>query len=124
MVNAFIQSTLVAAADPFSAKPNDSLPGGQTLVELVGGLMQWGIVLAVGGIIIGVLLAVVGKAGHNSSHQSSGKTMALVAVFALLVIGGANTIGKTFYDMGEKVQAGSSDSGGGDSSSRSGSKEK
>lgn len=95
--------TIIAAADAFGAKPNDSLPGGNVLSELIGGVMKWGQFFVVGGIIIGAMLWVVGSKSHNPQHASSGKMMVLMAIAAAILIGGANEIGQTFYDMGKKV---------------------
>lgn len=97
-------ATIIFAVDAFGAKPNDSLPGGSVIEKLVGGAMRWGQYAVVAALVVGVIMWIVGSKGHNPQHAAGGKMILLAACVGAVVIGGANAIGESFYDLGTEVK--------------------
>lgn len=97
-------AAIVFAAGAFDAKPNDKLPGGDVLSSLLGGVMRWAQYAVVCGLVVGAIFWMVGSRGHNPQHAASGKMILLAACVGAIIIGGANAIGQSFYDLGTQVK--------------------
>jgi len=95
---------LVLAASGFDAKPNDSLPGGNLIQKIVGGLQTWGLYAGVAAIIAGAVYIAWGNTSHNPHSSSKGKMFVFGGIIGLMLIGGANEIGKAFFDMGKSIK--------------------
>ncbi len=100
--NAYGVSTILAAG-AFSAKPNTSIPGSDTGVKLVGGLMTFGQIAAVGGLVLGAMLWMFGSRQHNSQHASAGKAMLFAGVAGAFMVGAANDFGSSAFKLGGEV---------------------
>lgn len=103
LINTKIAAVVLAAGTGFDAKTNSSLPGTSVIRELVGGLMAWAMYAAVAAIVIGAAAVGLSNASHNPHGASRGKMLLLGGVVGLILIGGANAIGTTFYDMGKEI---------------------
>lgn len=72
--------------------PNDGgLPGLPAASTLVGGLMTYGFLACVIGIILGVIVWVTGSHTSNPHHASRGRTGVVVSAFGAVLI--ASSVG-------------------------------
>lgn len=97
-------AVVVVMAGAFNSTPNDSFPGGDVLSKIVGGGMRWGQYAVVAGIVVGAVMWMVGSKSNNPQHASGGKLLLLASICGAILIGGANNIGSTFYDLGTQVK--------------------
>jgi len=100
-----IASAAAAATTPISGiKANTTtLPGISTLGNLVGSLLDIGLIAALAGLIIA---AIVWSLGHHSSNPQlagRGKSGVLVAMAAAVLLGGAVTITQFFFSLGGRI---------------------
>ncbi len=93
------------AMGPLDGATETALPGLQTFKGLVLGLIPYALVACVAAFLIGAILWAVGAFGHNPQHSSKGKTTLVVALIAVLLVGGAAYLVGWFNDRGEEVSA-------------------
>ncbi len=99
-----ILSTTVIAATKLGGNPNaGGLPGSPALQQLVGGLAFWGLLAALGGLIISAAVWALSAHGGNYQHAGMGKRGTLISAGAALLIGAAPAIVAFFEDLGNTV---------------------
>ncbi len=99
-----ILSTTVIAATKLGGNPNaGGLPGSPALQQLVGGLAFWGLLAALGGLIISAAVWALSAHGGNYQHAGMGKRGTLISAGAALLIGAAPAIIAFFEDLGNTV---------------------
>lgn len=102
-IQAATSHMMVLATTGFDSKPNDSLPGGNVIQDLVGGLQTYGIYAAIAALVFGAVMIGWGNSSHNPQSASRGKLFLLGGVVGLILIGGVNGIGETFFKMGQSI---------------------
>jgi hypothetical protein len=91
-------------ASGVNVTPNSTaIPGLNTLSTLVGSLMAFGLVLALAGFIGCAIAMAVGHHSANPQWSTRGKMGLLVCLVAALLIGGADLLINTFYNLGSNL---------------------
>jgi len=99
-----VMSTIIVAATKLGGDPNArGLPGSSALQQLVGGLAFWGLLAALGGLIISA--AVWALSSHGGVYHWVGVITqgTLIAAGAALLSGAAPAIVAFFDDLGNTV---------------------
>lgn len=79
------------------------LPGSQVLEGFVNGLGFWGLLAALACLVAGAVMYAFGALSTNSRAASVGKSGAVGAVVAALLIGGASALISFFYGAGGTI---------------------
>lgn len=88
-------------ADPPHIDPNsDGLPGIAEAEKIVGALLTFGVIAAVGALVVASIVWAVGGHSANPSLVHRGKSGVLVALVAALLIGAANVLVQFFWHAG------------------------
>ena len=82
---------------------NKGLPGSPALQQLVGGLAFWGLLAALGGLIISAAAWALSAHGGNYHQAGMGKRGTLISAGAALLIGAAPAIIAFFENLGNTV---------------------
>ena len=92
--NASVAAHVQAALPTDVSVPSDGsgLPGGGALSKIVGGLKFYGLIAAVGALIVSGLVWAFSSQGGNYQGASRGKTGVMVAAAAAFLIGSADII--------------------------------
>lgn len=93
----------VVAADPGVSPNSNGVPGIGTAKEIVGGLLTFGLIASVGGLVISAATWALASHGGNYSGTHRGKQGVLVCLGAALLIGGADILVRFFSDMGSSL---------------------
>lgn len=96
----------VATGDPnYSDIHPDAgaLPGGNVAQSMLGGLMYYGLLFTVAGVVISAGIWAVGSFSQNYSQSVNGKRMFLVCAGAAFFIGAAWFLVGWFYGQGTQV---------------------
>jgi predicted phage tail protein len=81
--------------------PNTTgLPGVDLAQKIVGGLLTFGIIACVAGLVISAIVWAVGGNSSNPQLAHRGKTGVLVALGASLLVGGADALVSFFQTAG------------------------
>lgn len=92
-------------ASGVNVTPNTTaIPGLSTLSTLVGSLMAFGIVLSLAGFVGCAVVMAVGHHSANPQWSTRGKMGLLVCLMAALLIGGADLLINTFYNLGSSLK--------------------
>ena len=103
MTTQLLASGLVASG--VNVTPNSTaIPGLSTLSTLVGSLMAFGLVLSLAGFVGCAIVMSIGHHGANPQWSSRGKSGLLVCLAAALLIGGADLLINTFYNLGSSLK--------------------
>ena len=90
-----------AAATNLGARPDPAgLPGTSALQGFVGGLLFWGLLAALAGLVVSAGWWALGSRAGNFHHASSGKNGLFVSAAAAFLIGGAKAIVAFFEAAG------------------------
>jgi hypothetical protein len=81
-----------------------SIPGGSALQTLVNGLAGWGLIIALGALVVGAALWAIGAHSQNYHHASLGKRTVLASAAGALLIGAAPTLVNFFFHLGQTVR--------------------
>lgn len=81
-----------------------ALPGGAALQKLVDGLMFWGLLAALAGLVIGAAVWALSSHAGNYQHSAGGRRATLVSAAAALLIGAAPAIINFFVGVGNTVK--------------------
>lgn len=99
-----VTSILIVAATNLGGDPNaKGLPGSPALQQLVGGLAFWGLLAALGGLIISAAAWALSAHGGNYHQAGMGKRGTLISAGAALLIGAAPAIIAFFENLGNTV---------------------
>lgn len=86
-------------------KPDpNGLPGGEALQKLVNGLMFYGLLAALAGLIIGAGVWALSSHAGNYHHSAGGRRATIVCALAALLIGAAPAIISFFERVGNTVK--------------------
>jgi len=101
----FVFVGIAAAATPISGIHANSttLPGISTLGNLVGSLLDIGLISALAGLIIAAIVWSLGHHASNPQLAGRGKSGVLVAMAAAVLLGGAVTITQFFFSLGGRI---------------------
>jgi hypothetical protein len=84
--------------------PNTTgLPGTSEAEKIVGALLTFGLIAAVGGIAIGAIAWALGSHTANPHVAGRGKTGVIVSCLAALVVGGADILVGFFANAGSAL---------------------
>ena len=72
--------------------PNMSLPGSNTIVNLIGGLATWATFAALAGVLLSAAVMAIGAHSSNGRLSDRGKTGLITSIVAAIVAGGAAAI--------------------------------
>jgi hypothetical protein len=87
-----------------SISPNkDGLPGVKEAETIVGALLTFGLIAAVGGIVLAAITWAVGSNSSNPHVAGRGKTGVIVACAAALLIGAADLLINFVSNAGAKL---------------------
>jgi hypothetical protein len=93
-----------SASDVPGASPNPrGLPGDAFLTQIIGGLAFYALGLSVAVLIGGAAVWAVGTNTGNPQWASNGKTAAVVAALAAVLVGAASALVRFFYLAGSAV---------------------
>jgi hypothetical protein len=105
------RATMVAASittrqsPDIDIQPNtDGLPGISQLKDIVGAIMNIGLILAVVALIIAAIVWAFGANSSNPHLAGRGKTGILVAAVAGVVCGAAVALIEFGWDLGQEIQ--------------------
>lgn len=99
MITQFASAHLMASG--VTVTPNSTaIPGINTLSTLVGSLMAFGLVLSLAGFVGCAIVMAIGHHSANPQWSTRGKMGLLVCLVAALLIGGADLLINTFYNLG------------------------
>lgn len=99
MITQFASAQLMASG--VTVTPNSTaIPGINTLSTLVGSLMAFGLVLSLAGFVGCAIVMAIGHHSANPQWSTRGKMGLLVCLVAALLIGGADLLINTFYNLG------------------------
>jgi hypothetical protein len=90
-------------ADPGVSPNTNGLPGMDEAKKIVGALLTFGLIAAVGGVAISAVVWALSAHNGNSHYASRGKMGVVVAAAAALLIGGADTIIAFFQNAGQSI---------------------
>jgi hypothetical protein len=88
------------AGDPGITANPTGIPGLPALDSIAGGLVAFGLVFAVVGIVVSAICWAVGAHNANSRLAAGGKGGVLVGVGAALLVGGADPLVTFFSNLG------------------------
>ena len=91
-------------ADVTGSPDPNGLPGGSALQRLVDGLMFWGLLAALAGLVIGAAVWALSSHAGNYHHSAAGRKATLVCAAAALLIGAAPAIISFFENVGRTVK--------------------
>jgi hypothetical protein len=92
-----------ALAAPNISPNGDGLPGVSEAEKIVGALLTFGIIAAIGGIAVSAIVWSIGSHSANPHFASRGKTGVMVACVAALLVGGADVLVQFFTDAGSSL---------------------
>jgi hypothetical protein len=96
--------TLVQLLADVSGTPDpNGLPGGEALQRLINGLMFWGLLAALAGLVTGAAVWALSSHSGNYHHTAGGRKATLVCATAALLIGAAPAIVNFFQHVGSTV---------------------
>lgn len=102
---AFAHTALMVFAQKVSAKPEASgLPGTEALEKLVNGLLFWGLLACVAGIVLGGATWALSSHTGNYHHAGRGKMGFLASAIGALLIGASPAVVNFFMDAGSAVK--------------------
>lgn len=100
-----LQVAVVVIAQKVSAKPEaGGLPGTEVLEKLVNGLLFWGLLACVAGIVLGGATWALSSHTGNYHHAGRGKIGFLASAVGALLIGASPAIVNFFMDAGSGVK--------------------
>jgi hypothetical protein len=95
---------LVVAATPIPSNPDpNGLPGSPALEQLVNGLAFWGLLAALGGLVISASVWALSAHSGNYQQATAGRRGTLVSAAAAFLIGAAPAIIAFFQNLGNTV---------------------
>lgn len=95
---------VLAAATNLGSKPDpNGLPGTQALQGFVSGLLFWGLLAALAGLVVSAGWWALGSRGGNFHHASQGKSGLFISIAAAFLIGGAKAIISFFEAAGSGI---------------------
>jgi len=96
---------LFAVRDAISVNvsPNSSLPGTNSLEQLVGGLQLVSVIAAVAGIVIGAAVWALSSHANNYQGASRGRAAVLASVIAALLIGAGPYLVEQLFGLGQSA---------------------
>jgi len=97
--------SLFAIATPTVTAKNNELPGQSVAQNMVGGLMIYGLIFCIVGVVLSAGMWAIGAFSSNYTQSVNGKRGFLVCAGAALAIGAANFLVQWFAGRGEKVSA-------------------
>lgn len=83
----------------------DGLPGADTANGMVGGLMIYGLIFCIVGVILSAGLWAIGSFSSNYTQSVNGKKGFLICAGAAIAIGAARMLVNWFADTGTKAGA-------------------
>jgi cytochrome bd-type quinol oxidase subunit 2 len=96
---------LIVIAQKVSAKPEASgLPGTEVLQKLINGLLFWGLLACVAGIVLGGATWALSSHSGNHHHAGRGKMGFLASAAGALMIGASPALVNFFMDAGSAVK--------------------
>jgi hypothetical protein len=93
----------LVAGDPGVTANPTGIPGLPALESIAGGLVAFGLVFAVVGIVISAICWALGAHNANSRLAAGGKGGVLVGVAAALLVGGADPLVTFFSNLGGTI---------------------
>ena len=97
-------SSVQLVASGVNVTPNSTaIPGLKTLSTLVGSLMAFGLVLSLAGFVGCAIVMAIGHHSANPQWSTRGKMGLLVCLVAALLIGGADLLINTFFNLGSSL---------------------
>jgi hypothetical protein len=103
MATKYMERAREALADP-GVKPNGhGLPGMGLAREIVGGLLTFGLIAAVAGLVLSAMLWALSAHHGNVHYASRGRVGVVVSAGAALLMGGADAIIAFFQNAGTHI---------------------
>ncbi len=101
----FLHVGLIVFAQKVSATPEaGGLPGTEALEKIVNGLLFWGLLACIAGIVLGGATWALSSHTGNYHHAGRGKIGFLASSVGALMIGAAPAIVNFFMDAGSAVK--------------------
>ena len=97
-------ATKLLEADVNITPNSTAVPGLSTLSTLMGSVMAFGLVLAVGGLVACAVMMAIGHHSGNPQFASRGKSGLIWCLLAALLIGGSNLLINTFFHLGSTLK--------------------
>src|SRR5438552_10001216 len=95
---------LIVAASNIGGQPDpNGLPGSPALQQLVNGLMFWGLLASLAGLVVSAAVWALSAHSGNYHHASVGRRGTLVSAAAAFLVGAAPAIVAFFQNLGNTV---------------------